>query len=342
LAEERYFISLADFLGFLKRLATEYEIFVPSEKDGRFHLGRFVPEETDSLRLNPCRVVEPLKAFFFPPREKVAEYFAEGAEPEAKKRIIVGAKRCDVAALKILDFVFLQGDFEDPFYKSRRENTVIISSDCGTPVESCFCGMFDSNSYPVNGFDLNLSEVDDGFVVEVGSETGRKLTEGFDGFKEATQQQLEQRDNNRKEADAQIREKVGAAGLYPAEKAQGYLLAKMEDAMWARHAENCVECGACNFVCPTCHCFLLIDLEEAGKFKRFKDWDSCQYPAFARVAGGANPRKRRAERLRNRFEKKFDFFPRNMGSYACTGCGRCVDACPGKIDIRELLKELAT
>jgi NAD-dependent dihydropyrimidine dehydrogenase PreA subunit len=43
-------------------------------------------------------------------------------------------------------------------------------------------------------------------------------------------------------------------------------------------------------------------------------------------------------RLRNRFEKKFDYFPKVNDLYACTGCGRCILACPGKIDIRKVLK----
>jgi Fe-S oxidoreductase len=61
---------------------------------------------------------------------------------------------------------------------------------------------------------------------------------------------------------------------------------------------------------------------------------------FARVAGGGNPRKILWMRLRNRFEKKFDFFPKVSGITACTGCGRCISACPAKIDIRKVLRRL--
>ena len=56
------------------------------------------------------------------------------------------------------------------------------------------------------------------------------------------------------------------------------------------------------------------------------------------MAGGANPRARRSERLRNRFDKKFNFAPEVFGFYACDGCGRCTEACIGKIDIRDVLK----
>jgi ferredoxin len=93
-------------------------------------------------------------------------------------------------------------------------------------------------------------------------------------------------------------------------------------------------------VCPTCHCFLLFDEKRAQKAIRGRMWDACLYKSFARVAGGANPRKHLHERMRNRFEKKFDFFPSTIGKFACTGCGRCIDACAGDIDIREVLKGL--
>jgi ferredoxin len=58
------------------------------------------------------------------------------------------------------------------------------------------------------------------------------------------------------------------------------------------------------------------------------------------VAGGVNPRKKLLERLRNRFIKKFYFFPTLIGTFGCTGCGRCVEACLGNIDIRKVLREL--
>jgi formate hydrogenlyase subunit 6/NADH:ubiquinone oxidoreductase subunit I len=105
---------------------------------------------------------------------------------------------------------------------------------------------------------------------------------------------------------------------------------------------TCVECGGCNFICDTCHCFLLTDKKEGHINKRLKLWDACLYANYARVAGGANPLKRRAQRLRFRFTKKFDFFVDNLGMPACCGCGRCIEVCPGKIDIREILKDLGS
>jgi ferredoxin len=110
---------------------------------------------------------------------------------------------------------------------------------------------------------------------------------------------------------------------------------------WKEFMLPCVECGGCNLICDTCHCFLLADRKSDGINAKVRIWDSCLYANYARVAGGANPLKLRAQRLRNRFLKKFDFFVDNLGMPACCGCGRCIEVCPGKIDIREVLKDLA-
>jgi ferredoxin len=109
---------------------------------------------------------------------------------------------------------------------------------------------------------------------------------------------------------------------------------------------TCVECGGCNLICDTCHCFLLADRppqpgQSDATAQKIRVWDSCLYANYARVAGGANPLKHRAQRLRNRFAKKFDFFVDVLKMPACCGCGRCIEVCPGKIDIREVLKSLA-
>ena len=93
-------------------------------------------------------------------------------------------------------------------------------------------------------------------------------------------------------------------------------------------------------MCATCHCFLLTDEAANNNAKRLRLWDGCMFNNFTRVASGANPLKLRYMRLRNRYLKKFDFFITNLGEQACCGCGRCIDVCPGKIDIRYILRRL--
>ena len=254
--------------------------------------------------------------------------------------MLVGVKNCDITSLLIQDFVFKDTDPPDPFYTKLREDTLIISSDCSMVADNCFCTALGITPYPEKGFDLNLFNEMDDYVTEVGSEKGKALIrENKRLFLTATKAQIENRISARESFKEELTEHVKGKDTPGKDKIAGCIKKSYENAdIWKHHASTCIECGACNFCCPTCHCFLLTDQKKGMLNARYKSWDACLYNRFARVAGGANPRKHLYERLRNRFDKKFDFFPNVLDMIACTGCGRCIEACPGKIDIREVLK----
>ncbi|TFG41713.1 MAG: hypothetical protein E4H43_04075, partial [Bacteroidia bacterium] len=109
--------------------------------------------------------------------------------------------------------------------------------------------------------------------------------------------------------------------------------------IWKKYSASCVSCGACATICPTCSCFLLVD--KPG-FEKIKQLDACQYPGFQRVAGGEDTLHERSSRFRNRYMCKYVWKPEKFTSVACTGCGRCIEACIGKINKNELFLELAT
>jgi ferredoxin len=307
--------------------------------------GRLVPCDAAQATPAPFRSVEPVKALFFRPRHDLGGYLGGPTlpeEPAPQQRAVVGLKACDLAALKVLDHVFLEGAFEDPDYRARREATLLVSTDCSQPLDVCFCTFLEGRPYPEQGHDLNLSAVSGGYVVEAGSEAGRGLmrAQGAE-VQQATDAQLRERDSRRAAAARQVAEAVHAGRLGPLEGLSERVRLSAEHPVWRALAEKCVECGACNLICPTCHCFLLKDLEERHGFRRFQNWDACLYPAFAREASGANPRPRRAQRLQGRLEKKCDFIKADSGRWGCVGCGRCIEACAGGIDVRETFKELA-
>jgi len=292
--------------------------------------------------INGTRAVEPLKSLFFKLRQDVGKHFEEEAAPGPEPRAVVGAMACDLASLKVLDRVFLEGDFVDPFYKALRENTLVVSCDCTEPKEVCFCTFVGGKPYAEGGYDLNLSPVEGGYVVEAGSASGEAvLKKSGAGLADATKAQQDEAASRRKRVEESVDKQAKEFGLTSAEGLEEKVRRSRRGDIWKNLAEKCVECAACNFVCPTCHCFLLVDLQDKHGFQRFRNWDACLYPAFAREASGANPRARRAERLYGRVEKKFDFIKVNFDCWGCVGCGRCVEACAGDIDLRETLRELA-
>ncbi|MDP3790793.1 MAG: 4Fe-4S dicluster domain-containing protein [Candidatus Omnitrophota bacterium] len=345
-----YSIAKSDLFDLFSRLAQNNKIFVPYEYKDRFVFGEFDPSKEANIQLGGIRQTQPFKSFLNPAREKVLGQ--EGGSLKlapyrygAGSIIVAGVKQCDLSSLILQDFVFLKGDIEDPFYAFHRKNTLIISNDCTFAKETCFCIAMAGRPYPVKNFDLNLSSLGELFLVEVGTDKGRAIIDAYKTFfKNAQDRDLNERDRMRDNVCVQINDFINKRGTPDTEAIKGAVKKHYDNlAMWQDFASTCVECGACNLTCPTCHCFLLFDEKsKQQKIGRGRIWDACLYKTFARVAGGHNPRKHLYERLRNRFDKKFTFFPQVLDYAACTGCGRCIEACPGDIDLREVLKGLVT
>lgn len=335
-----YYISEIDFGRILDKLITRAEVYAPKKEEERLFYSKVTPENKGQIVYNGPRAVLPIKSFFFAPRESVGEYFGDGQKADSStSKVIIGVAACDVRALKGLDEVFLKGDIKDPFYVESREKNLVISTDCKSCWPSCFCTLIGFDPHPEDGFDLNLSKIHAGFLVEVGSKKGEALYQEFRFFfREATPEELSQKERDRNSAKRQVTDSNARF------KFKNPLHRIVHDTLgfdaWRDITRDCVECGACNFSCPTCTCFLLFDKRKDVVSERIKIWDACLKAQYARVAGGANPRPKYFERLNNRYQCKFDYMHERHNMYTCVGCGRCIDGCMAKIDMREALTRL--
>ena len=335
------FIRRGNLKSLLDSLRDIYDVYLPVKRgEQRFY--KIYSGNTDDMVIGEVRPFEPLKAFFTHAREVVAEDFDNGI-PHAHNKpcAIVGVKACDLKGFKIQDFVFKNHDCQDPFYIKHRTENLIISADCTCAIDTCFCTALGIQPYPQEDFDLNLSECADGYLVEVGSSKGEEIIKKLsDIFEAARDEHTTQQSSLRKKVNHAVEKNLKEFDVPHQDNFKDIIEKNFESDIWPDEAKTCVECGACTIICPTCHCFLLYDQKDKEKMMRLRAWDSCMIKDYARVAGGANPRPQLHMRLRNRFEKKFDFFPKVAEIYACTGCGRCISACPAKIDIRKVLKRL--
>ncbi|MBP7056288.1 MAG: 4Fe-4S dicluster domain-containing protein, partial [Candidatus Omnitrophica bacterium] len=336
-----YTITKKDLYDLFLRLSEKNRVVVPYRKGDMYTFGDFDMKKESDIELGGIRQSEPIKSFINHPREKVAD--PGGAS--GKNLIIAGVKGCDLSSLSLQDFVFLKNPPEDPLYSENRKNTTIIGVDCTLAKETCFCLAMEGVPYPRANFDICLTSFDDYFLVEIATEKGKAIIMEYKlFFKDAFPGDVKRRESTRESIGKKVRSHIEKRATPDTSRIKGKVKEHYNlTALWQDVSSTCVECGACNLVCPTCHCFLLFDDKpKTGGNRRYRTWDACLYKSFARVAGGANPRKHLYERMRNRFDKKFSYFPEVMNYFSCTGCGRWIDACIGDIDIREVLKGLAS
>jgi len=342
------FIDSTNFERLLKKLSADGELYVPvlSKETGRLHIERVtefpLPKE---MRLDGFRTVDPWKGAAQMLRCPVANYpddkSREISEEKFRNVVIVGARACDIYAFELVDRVEIEGEFTDPFYKVRRDKMFIIGADCTECGESCFCNLLGNKPWPEKGYDLNVSSVSGGYIVEAGSDKGKAAIEANkDLFSEARDEQTKHRDEVRSAVLDKL-EKQNRA--FPrAEEMPDVLRAALTDDVWDEIAAKCVECGACTNICPTCYCFLLYDMKADGEyFQRISTWDSCQVTGYARMAGMLNPRARLTDRVKHRYYHKYDYLVKSHGAIFCTGCGRCIDSCSATIDMRESFKKVS-
>jgi NAD-dependent dihydropyrimidine dehydrogenase PreA subunit len=332
-------VLISELKPFLDAVAEQMDLYVPKKTGTHYVYNRYDPSADVPVEFNNIRACTPVKEFLFPLRE-LAAVFPEPFEPqEIKPFALFGLKDCDLRSIEVLDKVFLEEEFEDPFYVNRREKMFIISSDCFEPAQSCFCNVMDGRPFAQSGFDLNVSQVKDGFIIEVGSKKGTDFIEKYpDLFTKVSDDLLAERDKNRAETQKQLEQ--SNADLKFDLPVNEIVENTRDSDVYDQEAKTCVECQACTRVCPTCHCFYLYDTKQKDYFAKMKMWDGCMRLAYAEVAGGANPRKVLGDRLRHRFMHKLSYFYDRYGIDMCVGCGRCVDAEAGEVDIRNVLKKL--
>ncbi len=306
--------------------------------------------EASADALREPRPAQSPKGLFFPASESVGCYGAKAGETTATlpaSLTLAGVRACELRAQTYIDRVLLGGDFADAAYRERREAATVVACDCVDCTDTCACTLMGGKPHATEGFDANVTALDDCFLVDVATPKGEAWLVGLgdETPPEATADDLARRDAARDAMTKRVEEQNAAFGFAASDEAQPALPDDADDA-WRQFSADCVECGACTHICPTCHCFYLYDqLLGPENFERLRTWDSCLLSTYHRMAGGAqmklSPRPRLSSRLANRVLHKITYSPQQYELLGCVGCGRCIDACPGAIDIREVVKELS-
>ncbi len=281
-----------------------------------------------ALDRNP---LSPPTEFLMPHREALFKYIQYSGrytfeEEQPKPRMLLGIRPCDLKAISVLDRIF-GSEPMDQAYFGRRRSTILAVLNCTHPGEECLCAKFDSGPECKEGYDLQLTELASGYLVETGSPAGMLILKEYDQFfREPERSHLSEKRKVLKAAKETITARPGS----PEDTREA-----IKRADWAALGRQCLNCGGCTFACPICHCFNIVDLGVPDG-ERIRCRDSCIFSGFSRMTSGTNPRRSQGERMQNWFLDKFEYIPEKTGMIGCVGCGRCSKVCLAEIDRRML------
>ncbi len=307
----------------IAELLADFEIVGPKEESNRGIFYKIL-EDANDLYLGQGFAIEPVKKFFLEPSSWILRQAKDTARTEVspmpdRKRIIIGVRPCEARGLALLDKLF-DSEYKDDFYINNRKRTIIVGLACSKPDATCFCTSMQGSPAESSGMDALLFESGNGFIVELVTDRAKDIFGSIgEDFKE--EQKLD-----KDKMKTLVKKKIKTPDSPDLENV-------FESDYWNEVSMPCVSCGICTFLCPTCHCFDLVDEER----KRLRCYDGCSFPDFTLEASGVNPRPTKKERYRQRVYHKFDYFKKNFGENLCIGCGRCIRHCPVKMDIADIV-----
>lgn len=332
----KFRLDKKELRSFLQGLIETVELFAPVRLAEGVSVYRKIdhPEEVDLTHPNPQK---PAKDLFFPQSEVMFRYEKAGkqasmipADEVKEERVLLGARPCDVEAISIIEKVFAAKEYTDVYFLEKRKKTTIIGLGCNHPLSTCFCSSAGGDPFLRAGSDVFFIDLGEAYFVELLTEKGR----GFQNnpfLREADPKDL----ILVKALEEKAFEKVGFS--IPIDGIEKRLDLMSESAFWDRVHEPCIGCRICTYLCPTCHCFDIVDEGNSQKGKRVRNWDSCLSPLYSLETSGHNPRPTGRERTRQRLMHKFNYYPKTFGQVACVGCGRCILYCPVHFDIRKAI-----
>jgi len=366
----------ANLLPLLKRLMAEAEVIGPKRTEAGDVV--FEPLERPEEALHHDQYVQslfPLKDYFFPQTEPLFKVRLEkGAAPEPiyqeRKRIFFGIRSCDVSGIRFADRFFLR-DFEDIYYRKKRDNSLLISISCLEPGPNCFCVCCDGGPTLKQGYDVQLTPLGEGYHVEAlrsrlevrqnPTVPGRACTTsqvtplGEDCYVEAGSPKGEEFLNAHQEfflpasQEDEGRKQDGLAGVdqkferstYVAYAIRKITRREVADEWWEELAQRCFGIAGCRYVCPTCTCFHVVDLRDGKECVRQRSWDSCSFVGFTRMVSGETAREKPRDLLRRWGEHKLNFlYLLRDGRHGCVGCGRCLTTCLGRGDTWNIVSRI--
>jgi len=314
------------------------EVYAPIKRGRSFVFDK--PGLWSDVQMNYTRTILPPKKLMLPPCEATFSFdpnkgFQDLLVEASKPMVLFGVHAYDIYGLNILDRVFEQSKFPDPYYIARRRATTVIGVDF-VPDNKHAAGSMNAD-FVDHGFDLFLSDIGNDYLVLVGTSRGDDIVVMSGCLMQTpTDADFAEYKNRSKDRKESYKTRLDLDGL------PEILEMEYHSKAWDEFGRRCLSCGQCSMVCPTCYCFDVNDEVDLGSRagRRIRTWDSCLLKTHALVAGGENFRAARSSRVKHRFYHKQRGFVAEYGRPSCVGCGRCVEVCPVDINIISVIETI--
>ena len=315
------------------RLKEKYRMFAPKRFPGRGPRGGDLIRYGEIGALTDIEYKEKshfsAKEVFYPISQTMFYFNGEScAEKELDdgRDILLFLRPCDLNAIGRLDTIFLHNGQPDLYYARMREKVKPVLLECREGFDNCFCVSMGTNEAWDYAAAVRIDDIcalvevcDEDLLPYFQDEVPIVFTPEF------------VQENRRAARPPRIdsREELERACTLD---------------YWTRYDEDCIACGGCNTVCPTCSCFDTVDIvynETSPDGERRRVWSGCMLRDFTKTAGGGMARKTQGANMRFKvLHKMYDFRERFGGAHMCVGCARCIDRCPKGIDYLDAVNGL--
>jgi ferredoxin len=279
----------------------------------------------------------PPKEFFFPRSQLVFEYqkrkTALNVTPspiDLSERVFFGIRPYDAKALLLMDKQLISNRGTDVYYQKNRERTILVGLADVTPSRLNFSRSVGASPFGEEGLDLLFTDMEKEFYVKVLTPRGDRLIDA--NFGEALEHHRKNFATMKQQAEAQAQFNLNLERWKKYEPLEIYQLP-----YWSEPYLTCIECGACTFVCPTSWSAKFVDVDREDHGARYRVWEALTFEQPTVTPEGFQPRPTLKERFQEWVLEKFLYYPLEHNEVNCVGCGRCIEACPAKIDFRKVV-----
>ena len=173
-----YILPKQDLPKFIDELTGKYKVFAPVDVNHTTVFKQIKNAKEVNMKYNNTKV--PPKNVLFCQTETLFK-FTPGTKGKIQspdidngKRAIFGIRPCDAKSFAIIDPIFKE-DFVDPFYVTKRDNTLLVGLSCTNPYPNCFCTSFNDSPASSKYVDILLTDIGDKYFVEANSDKGKQV-----------------------------------------------------------------------------------------------------------------------------------------------------------------------